>query len=304
MNADLDGYMQDVGNFPVLCEETQLLHCRRIHEWLHPELYPEQKVSRRVVEKYGRRSMNAMVTTNLRMVVTIAKRFQHRGLDLPDLIQEGNLGLIRGLELYDPTRGYRISTYAYWWIRQAINRALHKQGRTIRLPIGHFEVLNKVQRYSQKVEAKTGARPSLQELADFAGINMERLQLIFQVYDTTETSSLDRPGVEGGSSLVDLIPAPDSPEDDTLSSSPASPLDPPPVPAQPSAEHQMISAAMQRLPEKERYVLEEIVVKDKGLQEVASAMQLSKSRIAQLLNSGRISLSVEMERLQMSGSKQ
>jgi RNA polymerase sigma factor (sigma-70 family) len=304
-NAELHSYMQEVGKYPILCEEAQLLHCRRIHEWMHPLSYHEQTVSKQTVERRGRHSMKAMVNTNLRMVVSIAKKFQHKGLEFSDLIQEGNIGLVRGLELYDPARGYRISTYAYWWIRQGITRALHNQGRTIRLPIGHYETLNKVQRYSQEMQSRTGRKPTLEELAAYAKISPERMLLIGQVYAMTEVTSLNRPGIEGGSNLIELIPAVDSPEDDGFSFAPPFPFASPsvspgeaPVLALPSAEHRMISAAMRRLPEKERYVLEEIVVKEKGLQEVASDMQLSKSRIGQLLKSGRDSLRVEMERLQ------
>lgn len=288
-NAELYSYMQEVGKYPILCEEAQLLHCRRIHEWMHPQNYPEQTASLRQVERRGRHSMKAMVNTNLRMVVSIAKKFQHKGLEFPDLIQEGNIGLVRGLELYDPTRGYRISTYAYWWIRQGITRALHNQGRTIRLPIGHYETLNKVQRFSQEMESRTGRKPSLEELATFAKISVERMLLICQVYAMTEATSLDRPGIEGGSNLVDLIATPDSPEDDGFTFDSTRLL--------PSSEHRKIAVAMTRLPEKERYVLEEIVVKEKGLQEVADDMQLSKSRIGQLLKSGRENLRYEMEQL-------
>jgi len=291
-NAELHSYMQEVGLHPILCEEAQLLHCRRIHEWLHPHIYPEQAASARTLEKRGRHSMNAMVKTNLRMVVSIAKKFQHKGLEFSDLIQEGNIGLMRGLELYDPARGYRISTYAYWWIRQGITRALHNQGRTIRLPINNYETLNKVQRHSQEVESRTGSKPSLEELANFAGISVERILLIHQRYALTEVVSLDRPSVDGGSSLGDLLAADDPPEDDLppLNTSGAAIGDHPPGSVPLSKDHQMVAAAMQELPEKERYVLEEIVVKEKGLQEVADEMQLSKSRIGQLLKSGKLRL--------------
>lgn len=290
-NAELHSYMQDVGRHPILCEEAQLRHCRRIHEWMHPDAYPDQEASPRTVEKRGRHSMNAMVTTNLRMVVSIAKKFQHKGLEFSDLIQEGNIGLVRGLELYDPTRGYRISTYAYWWIRQGITRALHNQGRTIRLPINNYETLNKVQRYSQEMEARTGSKPTLAELADYAGISIDRMRLIYQRYAMTDVVSMDKAIDHGSGNLGDLLQSPDSPED-------ALPPGFPPPPALPSADHRLIALAMRLLPEKERYVLEEVVVNEKGLLEVADELELSKSRIGQLLKSGRERLRVEMERLQ------
>lgn len=298
-NAELHNYMQEVGRHPILREETQLLHCRRIHEWKHPKAYPEQTASPRLVERRGRHSMEMMVNTNLRMVVSIAKKAQHKGLTFSDLIQEGNIGLIRGLELYDPARGYRISTYAYWWIRQSINRALHNQGRLIRLPIGHYETLNKVQRYSQEVESETGQRPTMEELAAFARISPERMRLISRVHAMTEVTTLDRPGIEGGNNLLDLIPTPDSPEDDSFTPFHPDSSGEAPVLALPSVEHRRIAAAMRCLPEKERYVLEEIIIKAKGLQEVAKDMQLSKSRIGQLLKSGKDNLRTEMERLEI-----
>lgn len=295
-NTELHHYMQEVGRYPILCEEAQLLHCRRIHEWKNPQDYPNQTATPEVVERRGRRSMKAMINTNLRMVVSIAKKFQNKGLEFSDLIQEGNIGLVHALELYDPTRGYRISTYAYWWIRQGIMRAIHNQGRSIRIPIGHYETLNKIQRYSQEVQSRTGKRPSMEELADFAKITPERLLLICQVYTMTEATSLDRPGIEGGSDLINLIPTPDSPEDD---SSPLHP-DQKSTLALPSAEHRKISIAMQRLTAQERYVLEEVIIKGKGLKEVAAAMQLSKSRIGQLIKSGKDNLKAKMEELQNS----
>jgi len=283
----INRYLEDIGQHPVLCEEAQLLHCRRIHQWLHPDLYPEQETPARIVEKRGRHSMNMMVTTNLRMVVTVAKRFQQSGMEFIDLVQEGNLGLIRGLELYDPARGYRISTYAYWWIRQGITRAIHNNGRMIRLPISNYEVINKVTRFEHETAARTGKIPTLEEMAAHADVTVERLKFILESYAITNIVSLDLPvphANRGGKYghecyILDSIAAPEPPEDDT----PTDFTDT----AELSPQQLAVRQALAQLVPKERYVMEEIILQGKSLQEVADYMQLSKSRIGQLLKSAK-----------------
>ena len=161
--SEIHSYLTEIGRHPVLSREAQLRHCRRIHDWIHHE--DGRDAAPASTQRYGRRSMEAMTTTNLRLVVSIAKRYQGRGLELADLIQEGNIGLIRGLELYDPTRGYAVSTYAYWWIRQAITRSIHAQSRHIRLPINTHELIARIQRFITEHASTHGQAPSVVEIA-------------------------------------------------------------------------------------------------------------------------------------------
>lgn len=203
-NAEVRDYLNEVGRLPVLTPEAQLRHCRRIHTWVnHPDgrqqcPYP--------IRRLGTRSMDVMVRTNLRLVVSIAKRYQSRGLDLCDLIQEGNFGLIRGLELFDPSRGYAVSTYCYWWIRQAMTRSIHQQSRTIRLPINAQELLFKGQRFSEDTMVRTGTPPTIPELATYLGITITRLETLLHNYDVTHCVTLDRLTPEDGTNLHDILP--------------------------------------------------------------------------------------------------
>jgi RNA polymerase sigma factor (sigma-70 family) len=291
-NSELQSYMQDVGRHIVLSEEAQIHHCRNIELWQatkinNPDL-PTSELNKR--KRRGQHSMRMMVESNLRMVISVAKTFQHKGLEFQDLIQEGNIGLIRGLEKYDPARGYRISTYCYHWIKQSITRALHNKGRAVRVPLNYHEILNKVQRESQRVETVTGVKPSISELALFANTTAARLSLIIEDYSSTEVTSLDRPAVEGGSEIIELLIAADPPEDDPSPS-------PFPQLALPSSEHRQVMAALRSLPSREHYVIEQVVIHGKSLQEVADDIYLSKSRIAQLLKSGKSKLLAKMNEL-------
>ena len=215
-------YLKQIGKVALLNAEQEVSLAKRIEAGLYAQhrmdemekaraegdkaakLSPMEKRDLRSIARDGRKAKNHLLEANLRLVVSLAKRYTGRGMAFLDLIQEGNLGLIRAVEKFDYTKGYKFSTYATWWIRQAITRAMADQARTIRIPVHMVEVINKLGRIQRELLQDLGREPTPQELAKEMDITEEKVMEIQQY--AREPISLDQTiGDEGDSQLGDFI---------------------------------------------------------------------------------------------------
>ncbi len=205
-------YLNDIGRVDLLSSDEEVDLAKRV--WAGREaaavidspvhLDPTHRARLRRIEAEGHKAHAKLVESNLRLVVSIAKRYSGRNLALTDLIQEGNLGLIRAVDKFDPTRGYKFSTYATWWIRQMISRSMADQSRTIRLPVHMVETLNKIRRTERQLLQKLGREPTPEEVAAVLEMTPERLAEIKRL--AVDPTSLDTPLGEDGGEIGDLIP--------------------------------------------------------------------------------------------------
>lgn len=215
MTSSLSAFLGEIGRHKLLTPEEELTLGRKVQAMALLSQKPSEHLSsdEKKTIRVGEKAKNLMITSNLRLVVNLAKRYQGKGLDLLDLIQEGTIGLTRAVEKYDPTRGNRFSTYAYWWIRQGLNRALSTQSRTIRIPVNINEKLTKLRAAKARLLQDSNRSASAAELAECMDLSQAEVEELLGCELRSTTVSLQ--GVvkskSDPSELIDVLPSEELP---------------------------------------------------------------------------------------------
>ncbi len=218
-------FLREIGRFPILNAEQEVQYGRKIQQMLTlletkeklkvqldreptiDEWASKTQISKELLSKQlqqGRIAKRKMIESNLRLVVHVAKKYQDRDMEFLDLIQEGSLGLERGVEKFDPTKGYKFSTYAYWWIRQGVTRGIAEKARTVRLPVHMTEKLNKIKRAQAELSQELGYAPNVAQIAQALSLSPEQIRECFRLI--RKPTSLDmRIGEEKDTELKDML---------------------------------------------------------------------------------------------------
>lgn len=267
----IQDYLQSVGRYAVLEEEQQLLHAKNVHRWINDPA--GQLNAPPIIKEMGERSLQLLTNTNLRLVIKVAKSYQNRGLDLMDLIQEGNLGLITGLKKYDPTKGYKVSTYVYWWIRQNIGRCVLTKGRMIHLPVNLQEELQNYNRCVQDFITTQKQAPTDDEVATCLGITLKRVKELRDYKTTAFCDTLDLT-YEQGNPVHQIAALPDP--DNILAESDLRAF---------QEDLALVKQFIQRLDFNESYVIEEIFFAKRTHRDIGFDLNVTGPRIAQIQSS-------------------
>ena len=200
----LDGtgrYLKQIGRVPLLTVDEEIELGRAVKEWLNSSDPSHQVIAR------GKRAKDKLIRANLRLVVHVAKKYMNRGLDIDELIQEGSIGLNRATEKFDYAKGYKFSTYAYWWIRQSMGKAIAEQSRTVRLPLGVSETMSKIKKCQGEFFRQWGRHPSIAELGEQMEMAESELKEFLERVQRTNCVSLDvKVGDNDERSFLDLVP--------------------------------------------------------------------------------------------------
>ena len=213
-------YLRDIGRIPLLEHDEEILLGRKVQRLMEikaceellgnpdqDELAESLQLTKKELKKQlrdGERAKDKMVTANLRLVVSVAKKYTKRNMELLDIIQEGTIGLVRGVEKFDPGRGYKFSTYAYWWIRQGITRAIAEKSRAIRLPIHVTENLNKLKKAQRELSQLNGQMPNIFQLSDYLNLTVDEIKDL--MCKARQPTSLEiKIGENRDTALIDLL---------------------------------------------------------------------------------------------------